>query len=113
MTTTLLERVESVETALDSLAVALTSGQTREVLRAEEPLAVATAGLTAAASDANVADAALPHAIARVRASMERCRLLGQSVEEFVRALAPQSAYGRAGGLVDHPLTARRGGPIT
>jgi hypothetical protein len=97
MTTTLLDAVARLQTALDTLAHALTAGDERAVLAAEEPLATAVTSLAAFRRTNADPTSGLPEAIASVRASVSRCQTLGGSASQFSRAVLGDASYSARG----------------
>ena len=95
MKTTLLDALIDVQSALEGLARALTTGNSDAVLAAEEPLASAVATLVTRPTPAAADIPHLVQAINGVRSAVLRCEALGQSAGDFVRAVLPEPAYAR------------------
>lgn len=97
MTTTPLEALARLQAALDTLARALATGDSRQVLAAEEPVASAVSALAPyRTSHVPAADGdRLRRAIVDVQATLARCEALGRTAVAFVDALFPQAVYGR------------------
>jgi hypothetical protein len=97
MTTTLLDAVTRLQTALDSLARALAAGDPSAVLAAEEPIATSVTSLAAFRQREHEPVPGLPQAIAAVRASVRRCQALGNSASQFSRAVLGDASYSARG----------------
>jgi hypothetical protein len=92
--TTLPDALTAVESALEGLSVAMSTGQPDAVLSAEEPLAEAVRHLLAAPPPGSEDDR--DRAIAAIRAvrlALLKCQLLGRASAGLQHVVAPQSAY--------------------
>src|SRR4051794_1293085 len=91
------DAVDRLQAALDTLARALASGRSDEVLAAEGPIAAAASEL-AGLSRVEVADRPrLRQALAVASLTLARCRVMGQCADELAASLAEPSVYGRSG----------------
>ena len=79
MTTTLRDALSRLQSALDALARALTSGDDAAVLAAEEPLGSAVTAVAQLARRRHTEADGLREAIDGVRAAMTRCAALGRT----------------------------------
>lgn len=110
MTTTLRDALARLQSTLESLAHALTTGDANAVLAAEVPLGSATSAVAAIVRRAHPDTDGLADAIAGVRAAMARCTALGRTAQEFSRAIFPDTVYGRPTLQLVRPTTSPRGG---
>lgn len=110
MTTTLRDAVARLQSALDSLAQALTSGDANAVLSAEVPLGSAASAVAAMARRPQPDTDGLAEAVAGVRAAMVRCATLGRTAREFSRAMFPDAVYGRPALQLVRPANPPRAG---
>ncbi len=85
--------------ALEAVASALSSPDDSALLAAEERLAAALADLGGVAAVASGERAAFATELARARAALARCRILGTAAADVVQAAL--AAQGRSGGY-DH-----------
>lgn len=113
MTTTLGDALARLQSALESLAQALTSGDANAVLSAEVPLGSAASTVAALARRPQPDTDGLAEAIAGVRNAMARCAALGRTAQEFSRAIFPDTVYGRPTLQLVRPATPPRGGSRT
>lgn len=113
MKTTILEAAAALEQALDELACALVTLSPEPVMRAEETLATAMSLL--ATIHRGPADHAgdVRAAVARVRASVQRCEALGQPAGALSRALSPHATYGPNGSQLALAAAPRRRMSVT
>ena len=111
MTTTLRDALARLQSALDTLAQALTSGDANAVLSAEVPLGSAASALADLARRRPQPDTdGLTDAIAGIRNAVARCTALGRTAEEFSRAIFPDTVYGRPTLQLVRPGTSPRHG---
>lgn len=95
MTTTLRDALARLQSALETLAHALTSGDANAVLSAEVPLGSAASAVAAMSRRPQLDTAGLAEAITGVRNAMTRCTALGRTAQEFSRTIFPDTVYGR------------------
>ncbi len=93
------EVVERLRLALDELATALASGDPAAVLACELPLADALRATRSAMRHVAETDAGdVRRLVAEARASIDRCRLLGDTIVVLATATAnAPNGYGRSG----------------
>ena len=100
----------AVESALRNLATALATGDADQVLAAEGPLQIATAGLAAVRLSPVPPDAArVRQAWRSILMAVLECQALGASAEVLRRVLVPDTAYshGRRTASAIHTLDSR------
>jgi len=108
-----LDAAARLNASLDEVAAALAAPDAEALLAAEAGLVAALDGLRLPADAAPGERAALAAAVARARATLARCRILGTALADATRiALAAQGRaadYGPSGGPMPVPASGTRG----